>query len=179
MSGLANLAIQKLNNTSSLDALFRDPFQLPGVQAGFLLSADENPLLSFIKNECIFHPSFSTPFNDHYESYNKTDGVYGCYTRFCQGHNYHPMASNRFFSRFFDVCTNFFNLSFVNRRRRNYGYAMIGVHVFALISNQNCLQYKGPSSDLPLFSKYLFTESPNDEPIEVLRLRENEAASEE
>lgn len=45
LPGLANLAIQKLNNTPSLDALFSDPFQLPGVQAGFLLSADENPLL--------------------------------------------------------------------------------------------------------------------------------------
>lgn len=49
LPGLANLAIQRLNNSTSIDALFQNPFQLPGVQAGFLLAADENPLLSSLQ----------------------------------------------------------------------------------------------------------------------------------
>lgn len=175
---LANLVIQRLNNAVSLDALFRNPFKLPGIQAGFLLCADENPLLSFIKNDCIFHPSFSTDFNNNYNSKNITSSLYGCYVRFCQGHNYRPMASNRFFSRFLDACTNFLNLSFVNKHASNHGCVMRGVYVFALTPNQNCLQYKKSSPNLPLFENYLFTDSPNNEPIEGLRLRHIEAVSE-
>lgn len=142
LPGLANLAIQKLKNAILLDALFRNPFQLYGVQAGFLFCADENLLLSFIKAKCIFHPTFSIAFGNHYESLNKSCGLYGCYLRFCQQHNFRQMVSNRFFSGFFDACTNFLNLSFVNKHRRSYGYVMRGLYAFALTPNQNCLQYK-------------------------------------
>lgn len=86
------------------------------------------------------------------------------------------MASNRFFSPFIDACTNFLNLPFVNKHRKNYGYAMRGVYVFAFTPHQKCLQYKEPSSDSPLFSKYLFTNPADRKTLEVLRLRGTEAA---
>ena len=178
LPGLANLAIQRLNNSTSIDALFRNPFQLPGVQAGFLLSADENPLLSFIKNDCIFHSSFSTDFNDEYHSTQTTTSLYGCYLRFCQEHNYRPMASNRFFSRFLDACTNMLNLSFVYKHRKSSGYIMRGVRVFQYTIGENTLQYKEPSSDYPFFEIHYLRDISGGKPLEVLRFKDTQSVPE-
>lgn len=90
------------------------------------------------------------------------------------------MASNRFFSRFLDACTNMLNLSFVYKHRKSSGSIMRGVRVFQYTPGDNTLQLKEPSPDYPFFEIYYLRDISGGKPhlLEVLRFKHTQSVPE-
>lgn len=185
MPGIMNRVISLLQpeNFAKVEPLLREPLLLSGAKKGLLKSIDDSPILSFIKEYIIFHPSFSTKLGvktNSFEYHPDSAGLFNAFIKHCEEIGAKPMGLNRFSNLFLEISNNRLNLNYVKKTRPNQGRHLQGVLLFNQEHTQPKMEIQGMAEESPILERVLLTPSKKGEypllknPTEVLRILREE-----